>query len=69
MGKVFEELAHKFGRFVRVLETLSAWVRPASSPQDVVKLYEKYRSTGSSWAANKLASLGVLVGEPNGKPQ
>jgi hypothetical protein len=69
MEKVFEELAVKFGRFVRVLETLSTWVRPASSPQDVVKLYEKYRSTGSSYAASKLASLGVLVGDTNGKPQ
>jgi hypothetical protein len=69
MGKVFEELAEKFHRFVAVLETLSRWARPTSSPQDVVKLYEQYRSTGSSWAANRLASLGVLVGEPNGKPQ
>ena len=69
MGKVFEELADKFGRFVTVLETLSRWARPTNSPQDVVKLYERYRSTGSSWAANKLAALGVLVGDPNGKPQ
>jgi hypothetical protein len=69
MVKVFDELSQKFGRFVRVFETLSAWVRPASSPQDVVKLYEKYRNTGSSWAASRLAQLGVLVGDPNGKPQ
>jgi hypothetical protein len=69
MAKVFEELAAKFGRFVAVLETLSGWVRPASSPQDVVKLYERYKNTGSTWAASRLATLGVLVGDPNGKPQ
>jgi hypothetical protein len=69
LGKVFEELANKFGRFVSVLETLSHWVRPASSPQDIVKLYERYRMTGSSWAANKLAAMGVLLPDAGGKVQ
>jgi hypothetical protein len=58
---VFEELAEKFKHFVRVLETLSTWVRPPSTPQDMVRLYDKYRDTGSTWARNRLAAMGVFL--------
>jgi hypothetical protein len=61
---VFEELAEKFKPFVRVLETLSSWVRPPSTPQDMVRLYDKYRNTGSSWARNRLAAMGVFLPLP-----
>jgi hypothetical protein len=65
-GAVFEELAEKFKPFVRVLETLSSWVRPPSTPQDMVRLYDKYRNTGSTWARNRLAAMGVFLPPPGG---
>jgi hypothetical protein len=71
-GAVFEELAEKFKRFVQVLETLSSWVRPPSTPQDMVRLYDKYRNTGSTWARNRLAAMGVFLPVSpagGGKPQ
>jgi hypothetical protein len=68
--QVFEELAGKFSRFVRVLSLISEMVMPESSPRDVVKLYEHWRKTGSRFAERRLASLGVTVGPgAAGKPQ
>ncbi len=66
---VFAELAEKFRSFVHVLGTLSSWVRPPSTPQDMVKLYDKYRNTGSSWARSRLAAMGVFIPAPTGKNQ
>jgi hypothetical protein len=69
---VYGELADKFARFVGVLAALSHYFMPASTPQDVLKLYERYRATGSRWAQSRLAALGVLVparGPAGGKPQ
>ena len=70
-GSVYGELADKFARFVGVLAALSQYFMPASTPQDVLKLYEKYRATGSQWAQSRLAALGVLVPSCAGgvKPQ
>jgi hypothetical protein len=59
-GDVFEELSDKFKKFVKVLESLSRLVRPAATPQDIVKLYDKYRG-GSTWAAGRLAEMGVVL--------
>jgi hypothetical protein len=70
LAAVFAELGEKFARFVAVLGALSRYLMPATAPQDVLKLYDQYRSTGSRWAASRLAALGVLV--PNtsgGRPQ
>ena len=63
---VFEELAEGFHRFVQVLETLSRRVRPPATPQDLVRLYDKYRNTGSSWAKRRLAAMGVFLPESAG---
>lgn len=70
-GQVFEELARNFERFVKVLATVSRRLVPEPSPQDVVKLYERWRQTGSRWAASKLAAFGVvaLPSDSDGRPQ
>ena len=71
-ASVYGELAEKFARFVGVLALLSRYFMPTSTPQDVLKLYERYRNTGSRWAQSRLAALGVLVpaGDTSGgKPQ
>jgi hypothetical protein len=68
-GAVFGELAEGFKRFVQVLETLSHWVRPPQTPQDMVRLYDKYRNSGSSWAKSRLAAMGVFLPDGGGKAQ
>lgn len=70
-GQVFEELAGKFERFVKVLASVSRRLIPEPSPQDVLKLYERWRQTGSRWAASKLAAFGVvaLPSDSDGRPQ
>lgn len=67
-GSVYGELAEKFPRFVSVLELLSRYLMPASTPQDIVKLYDRFKTTGSRWAASRLAALGVVV-PAGGRPQ
>jgi hypothetical protein len=59
-GDVYGNLAENFVRFVAVLALVSRWLMPAAGPQDIVKLYERWRQTGSGWAAHKLAAAGVL---------
>ena len=68
-GDVYGELAQNFARFVQVLTVLSRFCAPASAPQDILRLYEKYRPTGSRWAASRLAALGVMVNPDSGRPQ
>jgi hypothetical protein len=70
-GDVFEELARNFERFVKVLASVSRRLIPEPSPQDVVKLYERWRRTGSRWAAGRLAAFGVvaLPSDSDGRPQ
>ena len=67
-GSVYEELAENFARFVGVLEVLSRYMMPAATPQDIVKLYERFKTTGSRWAASRLAALGVML-PAGGRPQ
>jgi hypothetical protein len=57
---VFGELAHNFSRFVGVLMTISRRTARGRSPADVVRLYERWLRTKSSWAARRLAEEGVL---------
>jgi hypothetical protein len=68
-GDVYGQLAENFGRFVQVLAALAQWLLPASTPQDIIRLYERYRKTGSAWAARRLAAAGVTLGEGGGRPQ
>jgi hypothetical protein len=68
-GGVYGELADKFGRFVEVLEVLSRWLMPATAPQDILKLYERYRQSRSSWAARRLAAAGVMLPDRSGRLQ
>jgi hypothetical protein len=57
---VYETLAGNFSRFVDVLMLISRWIMPPTGPRDVIKLYEKWLQTRSSWAARKLATVGVF---------
>jgi hypothetical protein len=68
-GDVYGQLAENFSRFVQVLAALAQWLLPATAPQDIVKLYERYRKTGSAWAARRLAAIGVTLGERGGRTQ
>jgi hypothetical protein len=58
---VFADLARNFARFVRVLSCISDTVLPANTPEDVIKLYERWLKTGSHWARRRLAKLGVQL--------
>jgi len=57
---VFGDLARNFSRFVGVLMTISRRTARGRSPADVVRLYERWLRTKSSWAARRLAEEGVL---------
>ncbi|MCG5051921.1 MAG: hypothetical protein KA712_03085 [Myxococcales bacterium] len=59
--KVFADLAINFPRFVRVLAAISEMVNTEAGPKDIVRLYERWTRTGSRWARNRLAKLGVSL--------
>ena len=58
---VFGELARNFSRFVGVLMTISRRTARGRNPADVVRLYDRWLRTKSSWAARRLAEEGVLA--------
>jgi hypothetical protein len=68
-GRVYQELAENFARFVGVLGVLSRTCYQVRTAHDVLKLYERYRRGGSRWAAGRLAALGVILPDPQGRPQ
>lgn len=58
-GDVYDELAHAFDALARVLDD----VRECTSlrtPQDIVRLYERWRRTGSPLLAARLEEEGVF---------
>jgi hypothetical protein len=63
VAEIYEELAHKFPRFVDVLgsvrEQIDLW------GADVCRLYEAWLATRSDWIEARLRALGVLVRGPN----
>lgn len=66
---VYGTLAENFARFVEVLAIISRRTMPAARPQDVMRLYERWVRTRSSWAARKLAAMGVFLQTGGTKPQ
>jgi hypothetical protein len=68
-GDVYETLAENFARFVEVLTIISRRLMPPTGPRDIVKLYERWLSTRSSWAARRLAALGVFPQRGGTRPQ
>lgn len=61
-GPVFAELAHKFERFVDVLNAVREDAR-SHDDRDILRLYEMWLRTGSKRAKHMLRDLGV---EPDG---
>jgi hypothetical protein len=68
-GQVYQELAENFARFVGVLAVLSRACTQTRTAHDVLKLYERYRNSGSRWAAGRLAALGMILPDRNERPQ
>jgi hypothetical protein len=68
-GEVFGELAANFARFVEVLMIISRRTTRPATNEDVVRLYQRWQRTKSRWAAARLASLGVVPGRGDGRPQ
>lgn len=65
--EVFGDLAVNFPRFVRVLSAISETLAGDTNPQDILKLYDRWQRTGSSWAKTRLARLGVSLDDSPGK--
>lgn len=63
--EVYRELAGEFRTFAEVLEDVHESTRPRT-PQDIVKMYDKWRRTGSPRIAERLGEAGVYptVGKP-----
>jgi hypothetical protein len=59
---VFEELAHKFVRFVDVLNEVSE-ESAITENAGILRLYEKWRQTGSRRSEALLRREGILVGD------
>ena len=58
IGRVFAELAAKFGALVDALNEIAAAARPPSH-DELMRLYEVWIKTGSPRAASRLRTLGV----------
>ncbi len=58
IGRVFAELATKFGALVDALNEIAAAARPPSN-DELMRLYEVWIKTGSPRAAGRLRALGV----------
>jgi hypothetical protein len=67
-GEVFAELAANFVSFVEVLAIVSRRTTHPANNEDVLRLYRRWKRTGSQVAAARLAALGV-VPPRDGRPQ
>ena len=62
-GELFEELAHRFEEFALVLgevANITAANASANTPQNMLKLYERWLKTGSATVGEALASQGFF---------
>ncbi|SRR6266540_957360 len=66
---VFEQLAGNFIRFVGALALVSRRMALPASNQDVLRLYRRWQRTKSARAAARLAAMGVVPGDDDGRPQ
>lgn len=64
--EAYAELAHKFPQFVEVLGEVRASTDTAGS-NDIVKLYDEWRRTGSEAIERRLRQLGVALDAPGRK--
>src|SRR5262245_20912085 len=60
-GEIYDELEHKFPRFVDVLAEVSERTSMASN-SSVLSLYERWLKTGSAWMERRLRELGMIPG-------
>jgi hypothetical protein len=58
-GVIYDELEHKFPRFVDVLAEVSERTSMASS-SGMLQLYERWLKTGSAWMERRLRELGMI---------
>jgi hypothetical protein len=58
-GDIFAELARRFGLCVRVLQEVRRVVD--DQPDALLRLYERWRATGSATAAERLRALGLVL--------
>lgn len=58
-GELFEELARRFGSCVRVIQEVRRAVD--DQPDALLRLYEKWRETGSESAAERLRAHGLVL--------
>lgn len=58
-GDVYVELSEKFGTFVRVFDDVREETA-LRTPQDIIRLYEKWRQTRSPALAERLEKAGVF---------
>ena len=68
-GDVFAELAANFARFVEVLMVIRRRTTHVASHEDIVRLYQRWQRTKSRWAAARLAALGVIPSNGDGRLQ
>jgi hypothetical protein len=66
---VFGELAMNFARFVAALALVSRRTVVPASNQDIIRLYRRWQATRSAAAAARLAAMGVVPTEGDGRPQ
>jgi len=66
-AEVFAELAGNFVRFGAVLALVSQRTTLATTNQDVFRLYRRWQRSGSPTAAARLAALGVIPGDRDGR--
>ncbi|MDF1564683.1 MAG: hypothetical protein P1V51_16695 [Deltaproteobacteria bacterium] len=59
LREIFAELARTFARVVDCLMEVSERAR-TTAPDDLVRLYERWRATGSERLARRLAAAGIL---------
>src|SRR4029077_16722824 len=66
-GDVFRELAMNFVRFADALALVSRRTAIPASNQDIVKLYRRWQATKSASAAARLAAMGVVPSDGDGR--
>jgi len=60
---VFVDLARNFTRFANILTAIADHIGRKDRAADILKLYDRWTQSGSTWARRRLATLGIVVSE------